>query len=164
MVDPIPRPDTAGGAVWSHDWHPYEDYLTVHHRYMTNLINEGLVIRDDLTFHETKDRQGRLVQVNIEGRIDCVDGLAIQVDKWVEADSVRNVRGYSYSYHAWLVETERLVIRYDNSHQINDLHCHIPNPTSGAEAIYSVPMDSLPTLDGFIRNAIEMARNAKEQV
>ena len=164
MVDRIPRPEEAGGAVWSHDWHPYEDYKTVHYRHMTNLINEGLVQADGLTFHEYLDDSGRLAQVNIEGRIDCAGGLAIRVDKWLEADSFRNVRGYSYSYHAWLSDPEQLVIRYDNAHQFNNLHCHIPNPTSGAVSRYPVPIDSLPTLDGFIRNAIKMVQDAKEEV
>ena len=90
MADQIPRPEEAGGAVWSHDWYPYEEYKSVH---ATNLLNEGLVTRDGLNFRELRDDDGRLVEVNIEGQIDCADGLAIRVDKRLEADSVHNVRG-----------------------------------------------------------------------
>lgn len=129
---------------------------------MNNLIDEGLVQVDGLTFHEYTDDDGRLAKINIEGRIDCIDGLAIQVDKWLETDLFRNVRGISYSYHAWMVETDQLVIRYDNAHRLNELHCHMPNPTSGTVVRYPVPIDLLPTLDGFIRNAIKMVRDARK--
>ena len=55
MVDPVPRPEEARGAVWVHGWDPYEDYRNVHERYMNNLLNEGLVINDGLFFHEYKE-------------------------------------------------------------------------------------------------------------
>ena len=43
MAGELPRPEEIGGAVWRHDWHPYEGYKTVHHRYLANLINEGVI-------------------------------------------------------------------------------------------------------------------------
>lgn len=162
MVDPLPRPEEVGGAIWSHDWHPYEGYKTVHDRYITNAINEGLIIANHLIFDEI--RQGKkLIQVNIRGRIECTYGLCIFVDKWLEFDAGRNVRGYSYSYHAWLTETNQEVIRYDSAYGLSDLHCHLFDLKTGTEHIYPVPMDRLPTLDAFIRIAIKQVEDAQEK-
>lgn len=73
MVGELPGLDEAGGAVWRHDGHRYDDYKTVHHRYITNLFNEGIVVLDGLVFEE--HRTGRaLAAVHISGRISCADG------------------------------------------------------------------------------------------
>jgi hypothetical protein len=157
MADQLPRPETVGGAVWAHDWYPYESYKSVHDRYITNAINEGIIVENHLVFDEI--RQGRrLLQVNIRGRIQCEYGLSVFVDKWLEVDPGQNVRGYSYSYQAWMSESNQEVIRYDSAYGLNDLHCHLFDLNTGRESIYPVPMHRLPTLDAFIRIAMKLVR------
>ncbi len=130
---------------------------------MRALEREGLVISDGLTFHEVRfGRRKILVQVNIRGHIQCTDDLLIDVDKWLEVDQRRNVRGVSYSYHAWLVAADRQVLRYDMSHGIDELHCHLFDMRSGQEtAVIPVSLDRLPSLDAFIRIAVKMVRDAQ---
>jgi hypothetical protein len=129
---------------------------------MESLLSEGLVIQDHLTFNEQR-HGGRLLEVHIEGRIDCDCGLCISVDKRLEADVIgRNVRSYSYSYHAWITATGQAVIRYDNAHGLNDLHCHIFDLNTGEGSLHTVPIDKLPTLDSFIRIAVKMVQDAQK--
>ena len=129
---------------------------------MNNLVNEGLVLRDNLTFDEI--REGRhLIEVNIRGQITCLDGLTVSVDKWLDVDDVQSVKGYSYSYNAWLTETEQPVIRYDSAHGLDDLHCHLFDLNTGEESRFPIPITNLPTLDGFIRIAIKLVQDAKEE-
>lgn len=161
MVGELPSPDEAGGAVWRHDWHRYEAYKSVHHRYITNLFDEGIVLLDGLVFEE--HRTGRvLTDVHIAGRISCADSLMVEVDKWLEADGSRDplVRGYSYSYQAWVAETEREVLRYDSAHGLGNLHCHVFDLRTGDETVIPCPLDRLPSLDGFIRIALRRLRQA----
>jgi len=161
MAGELPRPEEVGGAVWRHEWHPYEDYKTVHQRYIANLSNEGLVEEDGLTFHEY--RTGRLLtRVNIAGRITCAFGVTIEVDKWLETDGASDpsVRGYAYRYHAWLARTGQEILRYDSAHGFDRLHCHVFDLHTGQETILPCPIESLPTLDGFIRLATKKVRDA----
>ena len=162
MAVQLPRPEEVGGAVWRHDWHRYEDYKTIHHSYITNLFNEGLIEEDTLTFHEY--RTGRtLIDVNVEGRIRCTLGVIIEIDKWLEVDTANDpsVRGYSYRYHAWLAETHQGVLRYDNAHGVGNLHCHLFDLRTGEASIIPCPRDSLPALDGFIRLAIKRVQDVQ---
>ena len=162
MADQLPRSEAVGGAVWRHDWHSYEDYKTVHERFMSNAISEGIVTENHLVFNEV--RQGaKLIQVNIRGRIDCAYGLSVFVNKWLEVDAGQNVRGADYSYQAWLYDTNQEVIRYDSAYGLNDLHCHIFDLNTGEESIQPVPIDRLPTLDGFIRIAVKLVQDAQEE-
>jgi len=161
MAGELPSPEEVGGAVWRHEWHLYEDYKTVHHRYITNLVNEGLVEQDRLTFHEY--RTGRLLnRVNIAGRIRCGFGVTVDVDKWLETDgaSVPSVRGYSYSYQAWLASTGQEILRYDSAHGLDQLHCHVFDLQTGRETVLPCPLDSLPTLDAFVRLVMRRVRDA----
>jgi hypothetical protein len=164
MAGELPRPEEVAGAVWRHDWHRYEDYKTVHHRYLANLLNEGLVEEDGLTFHEY--RSGRLLtNVNVAGRLRCASGVTIEVDKWLETDGESDspVRGYSYSYQAWLAGTGQEILRYDSAHGFDRLHYHIFDLHTGQETVLPCPLESLPTLDGFIRLAIKMVRDARQR-
>jgi hypothetical protein len=141
MVDRIPRPEEIGAAVWPHGWYPYEGYKTVHFTFMNNLLDEGLVLKDHLIFDEIRD--GRyLIEVNIKGQIDCIDGLAIAVDKWLDVDEGQRVKGYSYSYHAWLTATEQPVIRYDSAHGLDDLHCHLFDLATREESRFPISTKS----------------------
>lgn len=160
MVDRLPRPEEVGGAVWPHNWFPYEGYKTVHERYINDAINEGIIIENRLAFNEV--RQGRrLIEVNIKGRIECEYGLTIFVDKWLKVDDTQRVRGSDYNYHAMLTNPLQDVIRYDNSHGPNELHCHLFNLENGTETIHPIQIEDLPTLDRFIRIAFQLVKDAQ---
>ena len=63
----------------------------------------------------------------------------------------------------YLVTHERqAVIRYDNAHGLNDLHCHIFDLNTGEGSLHTVPIDKLPTLDSFIRVAVKMVQDAQK--
>lgn len=132
---------------------------------MTRLINEGLVEDDGLTFREyTNVRQ--LLRVNITGRIHCTSGVTVEVDKWLDVRRTKKgyeVVGFSYSYQAWLQSSEREILRYDTAHGMNGLHYHLFNLKDGQEEIVKIEVSELPSLDGFIRQAIRIVENAKAQ-
>ena len=69
--------------------------------------------------------------------------------------------GARYTYHAWFGATGRSIIRYDNTHDPADLHCHLFDVAAQEETILSVPWDMLPTLEGFVRIADGIARGAQ---
>ena len=92
MVDDLAEVGQAGTpprARWQHRWHPYDDYQNVHHEYIEALTESGLVIESRLTFYETPDDSGHLLEVNLVGRIECAEGVNIDVDKTLNADRTR---------------------------------------------------------------------------
>ena len=100
----LPLPDEAGGVVWPHDWHPYQDYVDVHHSHLRRLEDEGILLEDGLSFVPAyEQRIRRLTSVRIVGRLRCHHDVSIQVDKTLLVRYVRGVlqvRGVDYSYHA----------------------------------------------------------------
>ena len=89
MAFQLPSAEEVGGAQWPHDWYPYERYKAVHWRYMTILVDEGLIESDDLDIEEVRDGR-RLRSVFIRGRINCRNGVMIQVDKELEVERTRS--------------------------------------------------------------------------
>lgn len=168
MADEVPGPQEFEGPHFPHGWHPYEDYLNVHLSHMRSLLDEGLVLNDELSFVEVED-DGRLIQVNITGRVECTQRVIVQVDKWLKVQPDLShrplVRSYLYTYHAWL-EFEgadpRWLIRYDNS-LVEALHRHTYDPHTGEElAKFPIDLNELPNLDQFIRMAIDLGRMGQE--
>jgi hypothetical protein len=138
---------------WAHDWHPYEDYKTVHAGHLAHLTKGGEVTRDRLNFRETRAGH-ELVSVNITGRIECAAGVLIAVDKWLAVRRGKRgqyeVKGSSYSYHAWEKGAGATLVRYDTAHGIEGLHRHRIDPETRAETRDEVSLDDLPTLADFI--------------
>lgn len=161
MAGELPSLETTRAAVWLHDWHSYEDYKTVQDRYMTQLMNEGLVEENGLVFDEVRDGRA-LLAVNIAGRLGCAAGVTAEVDKWLDAQPGPRgylVKGSSYSYQAWLSDTGQEIVRYDSAHGLDDLHCHVFNLKTGEEERISCPLERLPSLDAFVRIAVKMAQD-----
>jgi hypothetical protein len=161
MAERLQRTGQAAKAKkWKHDWHSYEDNKSVHHRHIERLVKEGKVLRDVLSFIETADGQ-KLVTVNIRGRIECAGDVLVFVDKWLDVRRGRKnryeVKGYSYSYHAWLRNTSRTPLRYDTAHGFEGLHRHRFVPAEGREVAERISLDQLPTLTGFIEEALQIA-------
>jgi hypothetical protein len=63
------------------------------------------------------------------------------------------IRADSYLYHAFL-RGQSDVIRYDTAHGFDDLHRHRFDPGTGSSVREHIELDELPTLDGFVREAI----------
>lgn len=146
---------------WAHDWHPYTDYLNVHHSHMTALLKTGAVLRDRLSFVETADGR-ELVQVRVFGRIECRDGVVIYVDKYLDVRRGRQrryeIRGARYSYQAWFRDPEQTIIRYDTAHGgLKGIHCHRRNPSSGRLVRQAITLEQLPTLSDFIEEVLGIA-------
>jgi len=125
---------------------------------MADLIGSGQVIRNGISIRDTRAGR-RLVTVHIRGRVECVNNVLIFVDKWLEArrghQNQHEVRGYRYSYHAWLRNTERTILRYDSAHG-EELHRHVLRP-DGNEVREPITIDRLPTLTDFIEESIALA-------
>ena len=146
-------------AKWAHDWHPYEDYKTVHAEHLHRLTDTGQVLRDRLSFREA--RAGKeLRSVNIRGRIECASNVLVMVDKWLDVRRGRRgnyeVRGTSYSYHAW-IRGRGTLVRYDTAHGFQGLHRHLIDPETHVETRDEIALDDLPTLADFILEALDLA-------
>jgi hypothetical protein len=160
MAEQLQGPGQAGKPhEWRHDWHPYEDYLSVHAEHMSALAKEGVVLRDGLTFTETRDHK-ELVAVQIRGYIECAGNLLVFVDKWLDVRRGKQrryeVRGTSYSYHAWVRGSGATLLRYDSAHGLDQLHRH-RLIADGSEIVEPIHLGMLPTLTGFIREALDSA-------
>jgi len=166
------RSDASGSedgppSGWSHDWHPYEDYLNIHARYMRHLFDAGTVVRDHLVFTEIRDA-GELRFVHIAGRIECSNGVVIEADKWLAVRRGRSnrheVKGVSYSYHAWRQGVDKELLRYDTSHGMDSLHRHAFDRATGDEIeIQPIRLEELPTLAGVIEEAVRLAESPEER-
>ncbi len=142
---------------------------------MARLLNEGLVLDNHLVFIETVDAAGDLFEVKLEGIIECVDLVFIQVDKRLvtsrNSSGQLQVRTVDYKYHAWLAEASggtRNLIRYCTAHGMDGedregLHCHVFDLATGQERdVIGVELENLPTLGDFIPLAVDLGQAAKQ--
>ena len=133
---------------------------------METLADQGLVTDNHLVFTHTV-HDGALVEVSLQGIIECAEDVFIKVDKALGVRKIRNgqvqVRGKDYAYHAWLNLTPtRDLIRYCSAHGLDDFHCHLFDPATGEElGRPSIDLADLPTLGDFIPLAIELGRAGK---
>jgi hypothetical protein len=67
------------------------------------------------------------------------------------------VRGISYSYHAWLRESELDLLRYDTSHGMGELHRHFFDDQGREVEVRPIVLADLPTLTGVIEEAVGLA-------
>jgi hypothetical protein len=161
VADQVPGSQSPGRlrvSNWQHDWYPYDSYLDVYFSQMRALENEGLALRCELTWTDIPNRR-HLELVHIDGRIACRDDVLISVDKWLGVRrakaGVPEVKGFSYSYHAWLRGSRELIVRYDCAHGLENLHRHWPD-ARGNERQRRIALDYLPTLDELVREAVEI--------
>ncbi len=154
--------------AWTHDWISYEQYQVVHVSHLRRLQDEGLVLRDGLSFYESVDGSGKLALVTIRGRVACCDDVAIRVDKKLKVRRGQSNRlevvTNSYQYHAWVRQRlgtpRRDLIRYDNS-RAHDSRLHRHVFTRRGEQVEPVTLAEMPTLGEFIRQAVKMVSNPK---
>ncbi len=129
---------------------------------MNSLEKEGVVLRDGLSFLETTDSHGNLIEVNIRGTIECASGVRLYIDKTLEVQG-KAVRAIDYSYHAYLNGgSAQELLRYDTAHGgLSNLHRHTFDPTTGlATGKNPIAHSDLPTLVQVIREACDFLRAA----
>lgn len=131
---------------------------------MEALVAEGLVESDTTEFREAIDARGRLLQVNVRGRVLTTGGAVVIVNKWLEVradESNRDaVRTSEYDYHAYRVAPARRdLFRYDSCHGLSDLHVHRFD-TDGVEVGRPSPvaLETMPPLNEVVREADALAR------
>ena len=166
MDDELPSAGTPEGprTKWSHDWYSYEGYLNVYTSHMDDLLNEGVVLHNGLSFREITDGQGELLQVQVHGTVSCDRSVVVVVEKWLDVRrdrrGHREVKGRSYSYGAYSEKSGQPILRYDchGWGGVEQLHKHVFDPRSGRETRNEpIALDALPPLDGVIREAVAAA-------
>lgn len=117
-----------------HGWTSLDNYLTVHQRYLDN-VRAYFVIADDLSYEFSRE-----FVFEIRGRIRCLHGLFLNVEKTLEVNERRQVRTVDYSYHAGVEgPANRPIFRYDNAHTYareghpDDHHRHRYDPATWQE-------------------------------
>lgn len=128
---------------------------------MASLENEGIVLENALSIEE---RGSPLATVRITGFLRCRLGVVIRIEQVLQIRYERRrpyARGVGYGYHAWLAASGQPIIRYDDAHEWIGLHCHLYDLATGEETALPTPPDQLPTLDGFVRIADKIARDAQ---
>lgn len=130
---------------------------------MRRLENEGIVLEHRLSFIPDYGPGAKQpVSILIFGRLRCRHDVSVQVNKALAVQYARGVplvQGDEYAYHAWIASTEQDILRYDTAHG-EGLHCHVYDLATGEYALLPVPLDMLPTLDGFVRMACRLAADA----
>ena len=158
----LPEPADVGDAHWPHGPLPYDTYLTIHERSMQRLEDEGVVIENTLSIRNVRDSEPGTVIVS--GELRCRFRVFIRVNTVLSVRYRRGlpyVQGDSYTYHAWIAPSGRTIIRYDNAHESEGLHCHLTDSGTGEELILPVPRGRLPTLEAFVRIADRLVREAQ---
>ena len=165
MAPDAPDVGAAPRRRWPRGWHNYDNYRVTHDNHMDALVEEGVVVRDTLTFRENRDAAGRLVEVNLRGRIETANGGVLVVNKWLDVRHAprAEVRTHEYAYHAFVraAPRRRDLFRYDNCHGgLETLHRHAFGPDGNPTGIEPVAHDELPPLDQIIRETEEAAAAA----
>lgn len=164
MADQLPHLAPTPGGRWPRSWHEYANYRVVHENATEALVREGLVVSDTTEFREAVDPGGRLLQVNVRGRVLTSGGAVVIVNKWldVQTDDFNRaaVLTSEYDYHAYRVAPPRRdLFRYDSCHGLPDLHVHRFH-TDGIEVERPSPiaLERMPPLNEIIREADALAR------
>ena len=135
---------------------------------MERLRAEGMVTRSFLTFSESGSRDGNLVAVQLAGIVVCHQ-VIIRIDKKMAVRRDRQnryqVRTQYYQYHAMVArrngQPRRNLIRFDNAHGEDGLHCHRFDAIGSEVSRVPISLEHLPTLDEFVRLAVAIAEGSR---
>lgn len=126
---------------------------------MDLLFDSGYVTSSRLVFIETRMPDGRILQVRLEGSIECAPPVVVEVTKWMDVryvSGVPEVLSTYYRYHAWRRDRRsRPVLRCDCAH--GDAHIHRFDRFGGEEH-QSITLDEVPRLDDFVYEAVDISR------
>ena len=128
---------------------------------MDLLSESGYVLDHGLRFTASILPREVVVQVRLEGTIECSDSVLVEVSKIMDTRYVEGrleVITMSYRYHAWLRDG-REVVRYDCSHE--HAHSHHFDRT-GTQFHSNLTLDDIPRLDAFVYEAVDTVRSWAE--
>lgn len=159
VPDPANSDHLSPTEPWIRDWHPWEDYRSVHD---SHLRYHPFIVEDALNWVEIPGDHGDLKSILLMGEIHCHNGVAIRVHKSLQVQADPNgrplVRGSRYSYQAFL-PGERGILRYDNAHgdAPEEFHRHEYDLISGEEKPrILLSRDEMPRLSEFVDEVAEM--------
>jgi hypothetical protein len=126
---------------------------------MERLEREGVVVRDTLSFVETRDAT-ELIAVVLRGRLLCRADTLVRVEKRMAvrrgAKNHYEVRTIHYQYHAWVRgrgdRPRRDLVRMDTNPHRPGLHAHLFDANGREVSSPDVSLHDMPTLDAFIRH------------
>lgn len=129
-------------------------------------MREGLITSNSVRFLESA-LHGRLVKVNVRGRVVTANGAEITVNKWLKAQQGEQgrdeVKTSEYDYHAIIRHpdgTTQSIFRYDNCHgDVETLHRHHYDIDGDEDREHeeAIAHDAMPVLDVVIREADDLA-------
>ncbi len=130
-----------------HGWNSYANYKAIHDKRLAehHFVNHSNP--NTLNF-DLFDLDGSGV-LEIKGDIYCRYNVVLSVDKKLAVREVGNnllqVRGYDYCYHAYL-KAGRQLLRYDNTHDLDDYHKHVFDGTGKQIECKSLTRGQFPVL------------------
>lgn len=130
-----------------HGWNSYENYLAVHEKCMES-FSHYFVEWDSLLFTPLPPSG-----VSLTGSIYCHGGLVLHVEKTLEVNNRKQVRGLKYRCQAQFADPpSREIFRYDNAHDYpehpDSFHKLVFSPISWKPVFppKHIGIDSWPTL------------------
>jgi hypothetical protein len=130
----------------------FENYLEVHNKWMTALIDDGFVVDDRSAFTFLPSA------ILLEGPIHCLDSTTLDVAKEIGILSgsgmSAKVRTRTFRYHAW-VRGVHNILRYESAHEHRP-HAHKHQYATFGNGLETAVVDLLderqvPTLGEVLR-------------
>lgn len=168
MAGHLRHPQGTPEKRWPRRWVSYERYRIVHENRIEALIREGVVVRDDTRFSETRKAE-TATDAFLSGEIETASGGVLHVFKRLV---MRTRRGRTqvltalYIYHALVRRDGEVVdlVRYDNSHgDTGTLHRHVFDGAGRALGEEPIALEELPPLSGVVREVEARARRLRER-
>ena len=167
MAGHLRQPEGAPEKRWPRRWVSYERYRIVHENRLEALIREGVVVRDDTRFSETREAE-TATDAFLSGEIETASGGVLHVLKRLV---MRTRRGRTqvltalYIYHALVWRDGEVVdlVRYDNSHgDTGALHRHVFDSAGRDLGKEPLALEELPPLSDVVREVEDRARRLRE--
>ena len=136
-------PDTS--HTGRHEWNTFENYGHINDRRLTEhrFVDHSEVTFEEITF------EGDLF-ISMEAIVYCLKDVILEVTKVFETKRMGPgggrlyVRAFSYRYNAW-IKGKHNILRYDNSHDLDEYHGHRFNPDTGELLTRrTMPRDEFP--------------------
>jgi hypothetical protein len=125
-----------------HNCNEFGNYLLIHDHHIQAFMDEGFVLSDGSNAIVARDRQRRPAAVAIEGRLTCIHGLFVDIEKHLDV-MAHGGRAWVWlgdcKYHAGIEGgAPQQIFRYDTTHPYPDhndkYHKHRFNHTTWEEA------------------------------
>mgnify|MGYP003673959771 CR=1 FL=1 len=141
-----------------HDWNTWENYLRVHERVLKDFASSILSSNPTYQLRQITENyytlelnrlelltiKGNSVFVKIEKDIHVKDGAKKKIAKL-----------FNYSYHAWLKDPPRNLIRYCGPHLDHNKFHHRHDYTKSPMITTQVNKDNFPHVSDFLQEIID---------